>query len=98
MDLPKSLRCISCDKDVEFDHKGEVDNCIPSINSGLWCRARGNYGSSIYDPMDSYGDEFLAFILCDECAVKKQDNIIHAKLKAKLVEYDSTTLRGMMES
>jgi hypothetical protein len=38
------------------------------LHGALECRAYGNYGSTVYDPMDSR--TYLRFNLCDNCVRK----------------------------
>lgn len=41
---------------------------------GLFFRATGNFGSTIFDPMD---DQFLEIIICDACVVDRQASLRH---------------------
>jgi hypothetical protein len=39
----------------------------------------GNYGSTVYDPCDPVGQEYLVIVLCDSCAVAqaREQNVMH---------------------
>ena len=61
----EALPCIVCNKrlrncDPEWLHNQPVD--------GTTCRTYGNYGSTVFDPLDH---SFLTFSVCDECLREK---------------------------
>lgn len=59
------LSCIRCGK--KFDSDG-WDSMAPY--GSLLFIARGNYGSTVYDPM---ADEYLLVIICDDCVMAEQE-------------------------
>lgn len=79
--------CISCDKTLEKDPHGSDftgQDVIPSIYGAVIFRGTGNYGSTVYDPMD--GGHFLEVYLCDECILKKAEKIFHITSERKREE------------
>lgn len=68
------MLCIICEKEIktEFDLDPNNLNTIQPAYDALVCRSYGNFGSTLFDPQDN---EFLQFILCDECAAKKANLI-----------------------
>ena len=56
--MPGPLPCIICQM---LPLKDE----FTMLHGALECRAYGNYGSTIYDPIDSR--TYLRFNLCDNC-------------------------------
>ena len=69
-------RCFCCDKIVEFE-KAESPTTLHPVYEGLWFRASGNFGSTIFDPLPPYkkDSEFLQIVICDDCIVKKADRV-----------------------
>ncbi len=68
------LSCIRCGR--AFVPSGpEGDDTPPG--DGLLFISYGNYGSTVYDPMDS--QEYLLIVLCDQCAVAQagKQNVMH---------------------
>ena len=52
--------CIKCEKELSlFD--------VMHPNDGVVFRARGNYGSTVFDPMDG---SYLEVLICDDCLIK----------------------------
>ena len=47
-------------------------------NDGLLFISYGNYGSTVYDPLDG-GQEYLLVVICDECAVAqaREQKVMH---------------------
>jgi len=97
----KKVNCLICNKELEFDYEDIFEKesyYIPGILDGVVCESLGNYGSSVFDPIDE--DEILQFYICDECIVKKADKIhyfrvyrtstTHIKKKATFKEHLST--------
>jgi hypothetical protein len=56
--MPKPLPCIIC-QTLPLQDK------FTMLHGALECRAYGNYGSTIYDPVDNR--TYLRFNLCDNC-------------------------------
>lgn len=70
-DRGPSFPCIVCGRHLErvFEEEGQPSN-------GVTCSTRGNYGSTVFDPMDGTG---LAFNICDPCVVEKsEEGYFHA--------------------
>lgn len=70
------------------DHESDFNHSILPIMGGLMCKAFGNYGSTSFDPLGST-DEFLSFVLCDDCMVANAENIIWARHAKTTKEYDA---------
>jgi hypothetical protein len=70
--------CIICERQCEEEIRSDSKS-IPAVNSGVICRATGNYGSTEYDPFE--GHEFLEFVLCDECLAGKSKIVDRISLK-----------------
>jgi len=64
----KTIPCFICDKCLELDLEFEKDedslNLHP-VYGGLWFRATGNFGSTIFDPI--LKEEELRIVICDKC-------------------------------
>ena len=61
--------CICCEKSIK--HCGpDGEDCFsnPPNDATVWT-SHGNYGSTLYDPMD--GKDTLETFICDECLKKK---------------------------
>ena len=54
-----SLPCLVCGKTLVQEMPG-----YPAPGDGVLCTTSGNYGSTVFDPMDG---ERLRFNVCDEC-------------------------------
>jgi hypothetical protein len=62
MDMPESaLPCLVCGRALRNIFPGQVAN---QPRDGVACLTSGNYGSTLYDPMDG---SRLEFNICDEC-------------------------------
>lgn len=107
MELPTPT-CIICDKVIEieqvFDNQAsDLVSHVGIIYGALICRTTGNYGSRVYDSMNS--NEFLEFYVCDTCAIVKSDKITSVKYTEsgdgkfeKIVKYsDDLEKWGIME-
>jgi hypothetical protein len=55
-------RCLICEREIET-------GAISISNATIW-NTRGNYGSGVFDPLDS--GVFLEAIICDTCLVRKK--------------------------
>lgn len=62
--MAKSFPCIHCGK--ELDGYGPEGSVTAQPSKGVMCTTYGNYGSTVFDPMDKH---FLAFNICDTCLV-----------------------------
>jgi hypothetical protein len=60
----EALPCIICGTSL----KNVWQDAENQPNDGVACTTRGNYGSTVFDPVLS--GEFLEFNLCDPCLVK----------------------------
>lgn len=60
---PESFPCIKCGKIL----LREIDDYEGQPSDGIMCTSGGNYGSTVFDPMNG---EKLAFNICDECIVE----------------------------
>jgi len=79
------VQCIRCEKELDLD--SHCDESEPDVwfivHEGLIFRARGNYGSTQYDPMNGY--EYLEMFLCDECLIAKGHLVTRVKYKTEKV-------------
>lgn len=65
------IPCIICRKVLEEAMPGYSNN---QPNDGLMCRTGGNYGSTVFDPVDGTN---LYFLICDECMEKAgEDGVV----------------------
>jgi hypothetical protein len=73
------LKCIRCGKTFTPSVTDGGDDTPP--NDGLLFITYGNYGSTIYDPLDPLGQEYLLVVLCDECVVAqaREQNVMHVR-------------------
>ncbi len=58
-------RCLICEREIQTD---AISVCAATV----W-NSSGNYGSSVYDPID--GNTFLEAYVCDECLLQKKELI-----------------------
>jgi hypothetical protein len=65
MKMAKSFPCIICGK--ELSGYGDPEEVVAQPDNGVMCTTYGNYGSTVFDPMDG---SFLAFNICDDCLVE----------------------------
>lgn len=73
--LKNSVPCIICDK--ELDHVFHQrppnvlgDELLNQPSDGLVFRSNGNYGSTIFDPINDF--ESLEIAICDDCIKEKR--------------------------
>lgn len=82
----ESFPCIKCGATltrVTSDYEGQP-------NDGIMCTSYGNYGSTVFDPMDG---SYLAFNICDPCVKRaaKQGRLmvtrdkVHVKLNRSII-------------
>ena len=67
------MRCFKCDGEVDIGG----DAAYP--NDSLVFEARGNYGSTLFDPVGDYGTKrrpTLTVLLCDQCVRAGRTNVI----------------------
>jgi hypothetical protein len=70
------LTCLCCGRKFTTEGPQDWDDAPPS--EGLLFIARGNYGSTVYDPPPGH-EEYLLVVICDQCildAAGKQ-NVMH---------------------
>ena len=77
MSLPE-YECVICGSKHRVDGSPDSES-IPGVNGGVLCRTSGNYGSTEYDVL--YGFEFVEFIICDKCFIKKAKILQRITLK-----------------
>lgn len=66
----KALNCIVCKMDMPSLLEGEPNH----PNGGVVFQARGNYGSTVFDPFDG---SYLEINVCDTCLLTaKHDNMV----------------------
>lgn len=70
-------RCVICQKELEIEYAAapvsrnrEHRLCCNIVYDGVDCVAFGNYGSSVWDPMDRV--PLLGFVICDDCFQKRK--------------------------
>lgn len=72
------LRCVKCNVTVEpsLASAPDDDEAIPP-NDALLFLSYGNYGSRLFDPVDS--SEYLLVVICDSCAgrLAADGNVMH---------------------
>jgi len=68
------FRCIVCDHQLEPAIDGIDDRIVP-VHGGLFFRAFGNYGSTLFDPSPRSAESHLEIVICDPCAVRRQERI-----------------------
>lgn len=66
--------CIRCDKKLSGDGGDDFD--MPP-SDGLFFTAYGNYGSTVFDPIQ--GGERLECYLCDDCVKANSDKVFHVR-------------------
>ena len=65
------LKCIRCGEELQPSVRSLEDQVMDADTppaDGLIFISYGNYGSTVYDPCDPMGQEYLVIVLCDECA------------------------------
>lgn len=66
--MAQTTKCVVCDQELKMHEEKSRPEKLEHwgmLSGGIICRSRGNYGSTLYDPMDV--DEYIEFYLCDEC-------------------------------
>lgn len=64
--MAESFPCLICGCPLER----AFDGFEAQPNDGVMCETSGNYGSTVFDPMDL---SELAFNICDDCLVEKAE-------------------------
>lgn len=70
-------KCFVCDKPLTGEEPGRCPTIIRPLYDGLWFRATGNFGSTIFDPIPDNG--YIELAICDECVTKKAKQIVRVK-------------------
>jgi hypothetical protein len=87
----EKVKCICCNKTLEHDsceiHQYTNNGCL---YGGLICHVSGNYGSSVFDPIDN--DNYLELYICDDCITIHAQKIKHVTTKVKVVDDSSTEM------
>ena len=70
------INCICCNRavDMEIDANPLV---IGPVYDALIFRATGNFGSTVFDPITTDGEELLQVIICDNCIKRKIKRVTH---------------------
>lgn len=66
-----ALPCIVCGKALSSAVPASVSSGTNQPNDGLNFAARGNYGSTVFDPLSEDGAGYLEVSVCDACVVEK---------------------------
>lgn len=77
--------CVICGKKLEPAFPISPDT---QPSNGLTFIARGNYGSTVYDPVGSH--EFLELTICDDCLRERKNRIflVHTIPQTPLYNYE----------
>lgn len=86
-------KCIVCLKELE--RHCELSDVIGMMNDATIWRSHGNYGSTLYDPMN--GEEFLEAYICDACVESRGDLIYHVKYTKKTEVKSTLTFKKEIE-
>ncbi len=72
-------KCFCCDKVLETEcHIDSNPMVLSPLYDGVWFRAPGNFGSTVFDPIPDKlrgEDPFLQILICDDCLKKKSDEV-----------------------
>ena len=67
-------KCLLCEKELEYEiWDGSDPETINPLYGGVWFRGYGQYGSTVYDPMNH---EWLQIAICDACLLKRAKEIV----------------------
>ena len=80
----KEIVCFVCEHPLDNDHSDGFGSVIPGILDATVWRATGNWGSSLFDPLDN--DGFLETYICDRCLVKKSHLVYNVEIETKKTE------------
>jgi len=81
------IKCIICEKEFDVDITSNKE--IGNIYGGIRCHSSGNYGSSVFDPINGYAEnEYLEFCICDECLKEKAKlvKLIQIQIKHEIIK------------
>ena len=93
--IKTTCECLVCKKILEIEGD-DRNSTIPMVYSGIACRADGNYGSTIFDPIDK--QEFLRFFICDECLKERAGLVEHFEVKHKVETCTITKFNAIIEA
>ena len=70
--IKKCFKCnVTLESSISSDEDQELDE--PTLNSIAFI-SHGNYGSTIFDPMDG---SYLEIYVCDQCLVNFKNKVYH---------------------
>ena len=73
------MKCFRCTKEIKFDDRtpnNELATRWPIIYDALHFDATGNYGSTVFDPLEEPGRTVsLQILICDRCLTKNTDKV-----------------------
>ncbi len=94
-------KCFYCDKVLQTEC--DVDNnptVLSPVYDGVWFRAHGNFGSTVFDPIPNKlrGEEsFLQILICDDCLKRKADDVAYVHNIRREETADVESLANRME-
>ena len=71
--------CFCCDKKLGSAMRGKDEFRFPPNDATVW-RSYGNYGSTVFDPMNN---SFLEAYICDACLVKGKKKLFRARTETR---------------
>lgn len=91
----RKLNCIICSAELENWDVYPTKTVVHPIG-GTAFRTYGNYGSSVFDPMDA---SYLDIVICDSCLTDRMEHVYegvnkeyHAELDANQAEMEKELL------
>lgn len=85
-----NLPCIVCGKNVELS-KARGPNNWAATSTGVVAHAAGNYGSTLFDPMDvGRVSEFLRIVICDDCLEARSSRVQYVKAVSQSHKIEET--------
>jgi hypothetical protein len=85
--LTKKVKCLACGKKLTIEvFQEDPGDSISIVYNGLICRASGNYGSAVFDPLaerinGESSSIYLEFVICDDCVRKNGRTINYVRTK-----------------
>lgn len=76
------MHCILCDRPLTDA------GCEGTVDGGVVCTTKGNYGSRVYD---TEGRDYLVFQICDACLTARRSRIVMVTPKRRVVDETTTT-------
>ena len=64
------MQCIVCKTPCDILH---AEHSLHPNIAGTMFEATGNYGSTVWDPLDP--GRFLQIVICDECLLERKDQV-----------------------